>query len=181
MIILKSRLDINYNDKDKIDLNSIYDLMSLKNIGIYKLFIDKKIFQNILDGLKLKTYNSIDIETLFFNDIKYYCVYVGQASSSFLKRIIADHILGINSSTLRKSLLSVLKTANISLNDVYENHSIFVMLPKNNKDALNGLEKRIINESYRPLNITHNDYYKKKSKNKDYFEAGNELKRLRSI
>ena len=181
MIILNNRANKIYSDKDKIDLNSIYDLMSLRNIGIYKLFIDEKIFQNILDGLKLKAFNTIDIELLIFNNVEYYCVYVGQASSSFLKRIIADHILGINSSTLRKSLESIFMITNTDLNNVYKNHSIFVMLPENNKDALNGLEKRIINENYRPLNITHNNYYKKKSKNKDYFEAGNELKRLRSI
>ena len=180
MIILRNKVkNSNYNDNDKINLNSIYDLIYLKNIGIYKFFVNEQIFDVIRNklGLDSSTYN--DVEKLLFNDTEYYCVYVGKTSSRFSNRIIENHLLGNkDSSTLRKSLESIFNKTTVDINDVYENKSFFLIIPKNNDKSLVNIESNEINEFYRPLNIKKN---KKDEKNKNkYFDAGQELQKLRN-
>lgn len=172
MTILK-----NINGKYVIQQNNAY-LQS--NMGVYKFFVTEDVLKIIISKLGLDDSVYSEIETLELDGVTYYCVYVGQTKSKkgFYGRIVRNHLNGTKRrSTLRKSLEGVLKDETITLNEVYADKSIFVIIPENDKSKIDDLEYEEINKKYyRMLNLDGN---RQNCKGGKHYSAGKELKRLR--
>ncbi len=147
-----------------------------KNNGVYKFFVNEELlikFKNVLEFD-----NSINeyIEATIYKDTFYYCVYVGKCNreKGFLGRVAGDHMEGpAKYSTLRRTLIALLECSDDEITNFISDDTqcFFEILPVSNLNLILDFEKKMINASFRILNLDENDFYKKEEykKNKNKF------------
>ncbi len=150
------------------------------NNGLYKLYVNEEILNKLKNALNLNQLNNELIEGLIYNDTFYYCVYVGKCkrNNGFEGRINRNHMRGsIDNSTLRRTLVALLKYSEDELKDHLNNDNeyFFQIFPFKNEDLILGLEEKMINASVHILNIDDNHFYGKP----EYFDSKEILRELR--
>ncbi len=147
-----------------------------KNNGIYKFFVNEESltkFKNVLEFDKL---SNEFIEATIYKDSFYYCAYVGSCNRAkgFLGRVAGNHLKGpAENSTLRRTLIALLECSDDEITNFINDDTkcFFEILPVDNLNLILDFEEKMINASFRILNLDENDFYKKEEykENKDKF------------
>lgn len=152
-----------------------------KNNGLYKLYVNEEILAKIKERLNLSNLSNELIEATVYNDILYYCVYVGKCDreDGFYGRIVCNHMRGpASNSTLRRTLIALFGYSEEEVTNFLSDDKIcfFEILSIKNRTLILGLEKKAINASIHILNLDDNDFYK----NKEYSGSKDILSKLRN-